>query len=70
MKLAPSSLRPVPSSTPVDKATTPTHLTRREPSGAQKLDPAKLFKGVVDGAIIYVANDPIAPEALRVRSGS
>ncbi len=91
MKLAPSSLRPVPSSTPVDKATTPTHLTRPEPSGAQKfmnfsteassatatieidvekLDPAKLFKRVVDGAIIYVANDPIAPEALRVRSGS
>lgn len=36
----------------------------------QKLDPAKLFKRVVDGAIIYVSNDPIAPEALRVRSGS
>jgi len=36
----------------------------------QKLDPAKLFKRVIDGAIIYVSNDPIAPGALRVRSGS
>jgi hypothetical protein len=36
----------------------------------QKLDPAKLFKRVVDGAIIYVSKDPIAPDALRLRSGS
>ena len=36
----------------------------------KKLDPDKLYKRVLDGAIIYVSNEPIPKEALRLRSGS
>jgi hypothetical protein len=35
----------------------------------QKLDPARLYKRVLDGAIIYVSDAPIPKDALRVRSG-
>ena len=34
----------------------------------QKLDPTKLYKRLVDDAIIYVATDPIPASALRLRS--
>jgi hypothetical protein len=33
-----------------------------------KLDPNKLYKRVLDGALIYVSDTPIPPEALRVRT--
>lgn len=32
-----------------------------------KLDPDKLYKRVLDGAIVYLSDAPIPPEALRVR---
>jgi hypothetical protein len=35
----------------------------------KKLDPEKLYKRVLDGAIIYVSDTPIPADALRVRSG-
>lgn len=35
----------------------------------KKLDPDKLYKRVLDGAIIYVSDTPIPADALRVRSG-
>ncbi len=33
-----------------------------------KLDPNKLYKRVLDGALIYVSDTPIPPEALRART--
>jgi len=36
----------------------------------KKLDPDKLYKRVLDGAIIYVSDAPIPKDALRVRSGA
>jgi hypothetical protein len=32
-----------------------------------KLDPERLYRRVLDGALLYVSSDPIPPDALRYR---
>lgn len=46
------------------------HVTATVEVDLAKLDPEKLYKRVLDGALIYISNDPIPPEALRLREAS